>query len=286
MLKDKNFFIFDMDGTIYLGESALPNAVNFIGKINKDKKIIFFTNNASKNTEYYLEKLKKLGFPGNIQVLSSADVLIKFLKNHRQGKKIYLLGTPHLESMFMQENIDLIVGDGVLDVPPIKNNVNSDLRAVGDVSPYNTPDIVVTSFDTTLTYDKLERACTFIRNGAEWLTTHPDINCPVENGGYIPDCGAINALISVSTGQPLPKAFGKPYGEVIDMIEEIYNEKRENMAMFGDRLYTDIALGKKNGVTAVLLLTGEGTLEDVRELPDDLKPDFIFKDLFECEKYF
>jgi len=262
MLKDKTFYIFDMDGTIYLGESPLPNAVNFIEQISKDKKIIFFTNNASKNTAYYLEKLKNLGFPENIQVLTSADVLIKFLKNHRQGKKIYLLGTPHLENMFIQAGIDL-------------TNLSEDK-----------PDIVVTSFDTTLTYDKLERACTLIRNGAEWLTTHPDINCPVENGGYIPDCGAINALISVSTGEPLPKAFGKPYGEVIDMIEEIYGEKRENMAMFGDRLYTDIALGKKNGVTAVLLLTGEGTLEDAQELPEDLKPDFIFKDLFECEKYF
>jgi len=266
MLQDKTFFIFDMDGTIYLGESPLPNAVDFIEKLNmdSDKKLIFFTNNASKNTAYYLEKLKKLGFPDNIEVLTSADVLIKFLKAHRTGKKIYLLGTPYLESMFAEEGIELVTG--ISDTPDI-------------------PDIVVTSFDTTLTYDKLERACTFIRHGAEWLTTHPDINCPIENGGYIPDCGAINALISVSTGEPLPKAFGKPSGEVIDMLEEIYGVKRKDMAMFGDRLYTDIALGKQNGVTAVLLLTGEATLEDAGELPKDLQPDFIFRDLFECEEY-
>ena len=308
-LKDKKFFIFDMDGTIYLGESPLPNAINFIEKINKNKRLIFFTNNASKNPAYYLEKLKNLGFPEDIQVLTSADVLIKFLKNHRKGKKIYLLGTPYLESMFRQSGIN-IVGRDASGAPdnsnPIvgadsisahqqnqhKSQVDScqqnQCKSWADIesAPTDCPDIVVTSFDTTLTYDKLERACTFIRNGAEWLTTHPDINCPVENGGYIPDCGAINALISVSTGKPLPKAFGKPYGEVIDMIEEIYGEKRQNMAMFGDRLYTDIALGKKNGVTAVLLLTGEGTLEDAQELPEDLKPDFIFKDLFECERYF
>ena len=259
-LKSKNFYIFDMDGTIYLEYTPLPNAIDLITKINdkKDKHIIYFTNNASKNPAYYLDKLNKIGFPASKeQILTSADVLIKFLKSHRQNKKIYLLGTPYLEDMFKQNNICLT---------------------------QENPDIVVTSFDTTLTYDKLEKACTYIRNGTEWLTTHPDINCPVENG-YIPDCGAINELIRVSTGKPLPKAFGKPYGEVVDMIEEIYGEKRENMAMFGDRLYTDIALGKKNNMTAVLLLTGEATLDEALNLPDDLQPDIIFNNLFEAEQY-
>ena len=259
-LKNKTFFIFDMDGTIYLGENPLPNAVDLIAKINNhtNKRMIYFTNNASKDPCYYLEKLNKLGFPASKeQILTSADVLIKFLKSHRQNKSIYLVGTPYLENMFKANNINLT---------------------------YDTPDIVVTSFDTTLTYNKLERACTYIRNGAEWLTTHPDINCPVEYG-YIPDCGAINELIRVSAGKPLPKAFGKPYGEVIDMIEEIYGESRKNMAIFGDRLYTDIALGKKNDMTAVLLLTGEGTLEEALNLPQDLQPDMIFENLFEAEKY-
>ncbi|MCL1857621.1 MAG: HAD-IIA family hydrolase [Oscillospiraceae bacterium] len=259
-LKSKSFFIFDMDGTIYLEESPLPNAIDLIAKINNcsNKRMIYFTNNASKNPAYYLEKLNRLGFPASKdQILTSADVLIKFLKSHRADKNIYLLGTPYLEDMFKSFDINLTV---------------------------NVPDIVVTSFDTTLTYDKLERACTYIRNGAEWLTTHPDINCPVENG-YIPDCGAINELIRVSTGKPLPKAFGKPYGEVIEMIEEIYSENRENMAILGDRLYTDIALGKKNNMTAVLLLTGEATLEEAINLPEDLRPDIIFEDLFAAEKY-
>jgi len=252
MLKDKRFLIFDMDGTIYLGDTALPNAVNFIEKINADRRVIFFTNNASKNQDYYYAKLKKLGFPEDIQVLTSADVLIKFLKNHRRDKRVYLLGTLELESMFRREDINLSADN---------------------------PDIVVSSFDTTLTYDRLERACTFIRNGAEWLTTHPDINCPIENGGYIPDCGAINALISVSTGEPLPKAFGKPHGEVIDMIEEIYAAKRENMAMFGDRLYTDIACGNRAGIDTALVLSGEGKRGDI-----DIslhKPTYVFEHIGE-----
>ncbi|MCL2095548.1 MAG: HAD-IIA family hydrolase [Oscillospiraceae bacterium] len=260
MLKNKKIFVFDMDGTIYLGEKILPNAVELISKINsgKNKRIVYFTNNASKNPAHYLEKLNRLGFDASEnQILTSADILIKFLKLHRKNKKIYLLGTPELKEMFEQNGITL----------------TSD-----------TPDITVTSFDTTLTYDKLAEACNYIRNGCEWLTTHPDINCPVENG-YIPDCGAINELIRASTGRELPKAFGKPSGEVVKSLEEIYSEKRENMVIFGDRLYTDIALGKKNGMTAVLLLTGEATLEEALALPEDLRPDIICKDLSEAEKY-
>ena len=268
-LKNKDFFIFDMDGTIYLDENPLPNAVNFINKISEDKnkRHIFFTNNASKNPSYYLDKLNRLGFTSSKeQILTSADVTIRFLKTHRKGKNVFLLGTPYLESMFKANDIELF---------------DCSLYEKSDMSKM--PDIVITSFDTTLVYDRLERACTYIRNGVEWLTTHPDINCPVEYG-YIPDCGAINELISTSTGKPLPKAFGKPYGEVLDMIEEIYNEKRENMVMFGDRLYTDIALGKKNNMMAVLLLTGEAKLDEAISLPEELQPDIIFKDLFEAEQ--
>ena len=259
-LRESSFYIFDMDGTIYLDYTPLPNAVELIAKINADsgRRLIYFTNNASKDPGYYRGKLGRLGFGASDgQVLTSADVLLKYLKSHEAGKSVYLLGTPYLEGMFRCAGIELTTG---------------------------TPDIVVTSFDTTLTYAKLERACAYIRGGALWLTTHPDINCPVE-GGYIPDCGAINELIRASTGEPLPKAFGKPCGEVVDMIEEIYKVGRGAMAVFGDRLYTDIALGKKNGMTAVLLLTGEASLGEALALPFELRPDVIFDDLYEAEAY-
>ena len=273
-LKNKTLFIFDMDGTIYLDDKPLPGAMEFIEKIKSDasKKYVYFTNNASKDPLTYINKLKKIGFPTEISdiadtsnisaVLTSADVLIKYLKLYRPNKSVYLLGTSYLEAMFRDSGIDLFYPEE-------------------DASP----DIVVSSFDTSLTYFKLERACTYIRNGAEWLTTHPDINCPVE-GGYIPDCGAINELIKSSTDKPLPKAFGKPYGEVVEMLEEIYKISRNEMVIFGDRLYTDIALGKTNGMLAVLLLTGEASLEDTQTLADNLQPDLIFDNFNEIYRQF
>ena len=276
-LKDKTLFIFDMDGTIYLEDKPLPYAIDFIEKIKNDvsKKYVYFTNNASKDPQTYIGKLKKIGFPadttdtGTSAVLTSADVLIKFLKLYRQNKNIYLLGTPLLEDMFRYNGINLFYPDENIGYAQINQLL---------------PDIVVSSFDTSLTYAKLERACTYIRNGSEWLTTHPDINCPVEDG-YIPDCGAINELIKSSTGKSLPKTFGKPYGEVVEMLEEIYQTDRKNMVMFGDRLYTDIALGKNNGMLAVLLLTGEASFKDAVALPYDLQPDLIFNDFKEIYKY-
>ena len=128
-LKNKRLFIFDMDGTIYLEDKTLPNAVDLIARINnhENKRMIYFTNNASKNPAYYLDKLNLLGFPASKeQILTSADVLIKFLKSHRKNKTIYLLGTPYLEDMFIQHGITLVrdsVGDGVLDVPPKNQHI-------------------------------------------------------------------------------------------------------------------------------------------------------------------
>ena len=124
-------------------------------------------------------------------------------------------------------------------------------------------DIVITSFDTSLTYQKLDDACRLIREGAEYLSTHPDFNCPTETG-FMPDSGAIAALVTASTGK-VPTYFGKPYRETIEMICEATGMQPAEMCIFGDRLYTDIAVGKRHGVTAVLVLSGESTLEDVEK---------------------
>ena len=143
-------------------------------------------------------------------------------------------------------------------------------------------DVVITSFDTSLTYEKLNIACRLIRNGAEYLSTHPDFNCPTEDG-FIPDSGAIAALVTASTGVT-PTYFGKPYKETIEMIVEATGYSTEDICIFGDRLYTDIALGKSFDVTSCLVLSGETKQSDVDIAEEKDKPDFVFNSLDDVNK--
>ena len=259
-IADKKLYIFDMDGTIYLGGRVFDFAVKFIENLRASgRRVLFFTNNASHTTEFYYSKLARLGFsPREGEIMTSGDVTIEYLKSHRAGKSVYLIGTDELVEDFKNRGIDLV-----------------------DESAESC-DVVVSSFDTTLTYKKLDAACRLIRNGAEYLSTHPDFNCPVENG-FIPDSGAIAAFITASTGK-VPTYFGKPYKETVEMIEEVCGVSRSDMVIFGDRLYTDIALGKKHGVCAALVLSGETTEGDVEAATVAEKPDFVFGSLDDVNK--
>ena len=259
-IADKKLYIFDMDGTIYLGGIVFDFAIKFINNLRASgRRVLFFTNNASHTTEFYYSKLERLGFsPREGEIMTSGDVTVEYLKIHRANKSVYLIGTDELVEDFKRRGIKLV-----------------------DESAERC-DIVVSSFDTTLTYEKLNAACRFVRNGAEYLSTHPDFNCPVENG-FIPDSGAIAAFITASTGK-VPTYFGKPYKETVEMIEEVCGVTRNDMVIFGDRLYTDIALGKKHGVCAVLVLSGETLPEDVEAASDAEKPDFVFDSLDDVNK--
>ncbi len=255
ILASKKLYIFDQDGTIYLGGNVFGCAVKFIEYLRASgKRVLFFTNNASHNPKFYFDKLTRLGFsPSREEILTAGDVTVEFLKRHRAGKSVYLVGTPELEEQFRESGIAL--------------------AASTDASAH----IVVTSFDTTLTYEKLEAACRFIRGGAEYLCTHPDFNCPTADG-FIPDSGAIAALVTASTGVS-PTYLGKPYATTVDMICEVTGVDKSDMCIFGDRLYTDIALGKRHGVTSVLVLSGETKMSDVDASDEKDRPDFVFADL-------
>jgi len=246
LLKDKKYFILDMDGTFYLGNRLLEGSLDFIRQVEKTGRgFLFFTNNSSKNSGVYAEKLAGMGLTiDKSRVVTSGMVTARYLKTRWEKPKVYLLGTPMLEEDFKARGI-VLTGDG--------------------------PDAVVAGFDTTIDYEKLSLACTLIRKGVPFIATHPDLNCPTEDG-FIPDCGAICAFITASTGVK-PKYLGKPYTETLDFILEYLNCTREDIVFVGDRLYTDIAIGARHGVFSVLVLTGETRPEDLAA--SDIKPTLV-----------
>lgn len=258
LLEKIGLFVLDMDGTFYLGNHVIEGAIDFVRYVEKQgRRVLFFTNNSSQTPKVYMERLARMGCPvTREQIMTSGDVAIAYLKEKYGGKSVYLVGTDALGESFLEEGICL--------------------WKEGD----RKPDIVVVGFDTTLTYEKLCRACAFIRGGALFLATHLDLNCPTEHG-FIPDCGSLCAAITASTGAE-PKYLGKPFREAVDMVLVKTGEERERVAFVGDRLYTDVATGVNHGAWGFLVLTGETREEDLEK--SQIKPDAVFKSLGEMKE--
>lgn len=256
LLDNKKLFVLDMDGTFYLGDHLIEGSLDFIRRLGETgRRYMFFTNNSSRTLDFYVRKLAKMGCEaGEGSVVTSGDVTIEYLHRNYPSAGVYLLGTELLHKSFYNAGIKLVE---------------------------DKPDIVVVGFDTTLSYDRVSKACRFIRDGAVFLATHPDFNCPTEEG-FIPDCGSMCAMITASTGA-FPKYLGKPYPETIEMIKTITGVDTGEMAFVGDRLYTDIAIGVKNGVTAILVFSGETKPGDIEG--SQIIPDLAFSSLGELAEY-
>ncbi len=241
-------FALDMDGTIYLGEKWIDGAQDFLQKIiDSGREYVFLTNNSSKNAAVYVEKLHRMGLETDeSRVVTSGQATIYYLQKHFQGKKVFLLGNPLLQREFEQAGIML---------------------------EDEHPDVVVTAFDTSLDYQKMCKVCDHVRSGLPYLATHPDYNCPTETG-FIPDAGAIHAFIHASAFRYPDRIIGKPNGDIIEYLTTRVSREREQVAMVGDRLYTDIAAGRNNGLKSILVLSGEATLHDA--LASEVKPHLIF----------
>lgn len=242
-------FALDMDGTIYLGEKWIDGAVEFLKRIEQSgRSYVFLTNNSSKNPAVYVEKLHRMGLDvGEDKIITSAQATICYLQEHFSGKKVFLLGNPVLCEEFEQDGISL-----------------DDEK----------PDVVVTAFDTSLNYDKMCKVCDFVREGLPFIATHPDYNCPTETG-FIPDIGAIHAFIHASAGRYPDCIIGKPNSFIVDYLVKRTGVPKEEIAMVGDRLYTDIAAGVNNGLKSILVLSGEAGYSEVKE--SEVVPHLIFE---------
>ena len=250
-------FVLDMDGTIYLGDRLFPYTRDFLRAVERSgREYCFFTNNSSKNREAYIEKLRGMGIEVPPErMLISNGVILKWLLENRPGKRAYVVGTEPLIEDFRRAGVEL-----------------SD----------SGPDYVVLGFDTSLTYEKISKACHFIRNGAEVFGVNPDWNCPVE-GGFIPDCGSIAALVRASTGVQC-EFFGKPSRHTLHYILEQSGRRPQEVAVVGDRLYTDIAVAAGSEVTSVLVMSGETTPEMLAG--SEIKPDIVAENIGELGEYF
>lgn len=257
IIKKTDLFALDMDGTIYLGERWIEGAVDFLDKVKSaGKSFIFLTNNSSKNPDVYVDKLHRMGFDASKDIIeTSGQASSDFLKKNHPGEKVFLLGNEMLADEFRDDGIEL-VKEGA--------------------------QVVVTAFDTTLDYDKMCRVCDYVRAGLPYIETHPDFNCPTETG-FIPDAGSIQAFIKASTGRDPDVIIGKPYGYIIDHMLERTGADKERTAMIGDRLYTDVAAGVNNGLTGILVLSGEAGIKDIDT--SDVRPDLIFSSLKEMIPY-
>lgn len=260
-LKNIKCFLFDMDGTINLGMELIPGMEGFFDKLKEaGRKYYLVTNNSSKDHGHYVRKMSAMGVPvTENEVLISSDALVATLKHTKPQARLFVLGTPELKTVIKRGGFTL----------------TSRLE--------EETDYVVVGFDQTLTYETLTIACRLIDRGVPYIATHPDVRCPIEGGEYIPDTGAFLSCIKTATGKDPEYITGKPYRYMVDAVMDRTGLKKEEIAMVGDRLMTDIRFGTDNGILSVLVLTGEATLEDVEK--GSVKPDIILPHAREILKY-
>ncbi len=244
---DADLFLFDLDGTVYLGNQPIEGAIDTLKALTAmGKRVCFLTNNSSKDKREYVKKLTAMGYPVDLfQIITSTMAAIQFLHTRRPSKSVYPIGTPTFIKSLEEENI------------PISDDA----------------DIVLLAFDTSLTYDKLWHANVLLDKGREFIATHPDTVCPSDVGD-MPDVGALMALFECSCGRAPSVICGKPYSPMAEIIGHLFDIPKEKIVMIGDRLYTDILFGVNNGYQSVLVLSGETTREMLNA--SGIKPTYVF----------
>nr|WP_162990670.1 GNAT family N-acetyltransferase/HAD family hydrolase [Maliibacterium massiliense] len=247
-LQDIRCFVLDMDGTVYLSDDILPGALHFMQVLKaQGRRGLFLTNNSSRSAAHYIQKLAGMGIAITPEdIMTSGQAAAQYLAAHYAGRRVFVMGNAHLKEEVRAYDVHVVEED---------------------------PDLVLLGFDTTMTYARMARMCDFVRAGLPYIATHPDFNCPVK-GGFVPDIGAMMALIEASTGRKADVIIGKPNSEIVRLIMARTGLAKEQIAVVGDRLYTDIATGKNAGLLSILVLTGETKLADLPA--SEVQPDLVF----------
>jgi len=258
-LSNINLFLFDMDGTLYLGDILFDFTKELLDKIRKaGKKYLFMTNNSSKSVADYVKKLARLGIEATEEdFITSSQATAYYLKLHHKDARLYVCGTNSLKEELRKE------GFMVTEV----------LEEV---------DCIVMGFDTELTFKKLEDVSRLLlTRELPYIATNPDYVCPTEFGS-VPDCGSVCDMIYNAT-RKRPVVIGKPTALMPQLAMQKWGYEKEETAVFGDRIYTDIKSGLNAGTVAVLVMSGE-TTQEVLDASEE-KPHLVLKDCSEVIPY-
>ncbi len=231
----------DMDGTIYLGSKLFPWTKGFLQKLT-DNGIgySFLTNNPTRSLDDYVKKLAGMGIEATREeVYTTAVATIDYIKTHfPDAKRLFVLGTPSMIGEFEAAGFEMCADDAA-----------------------DRPDVLVVAFDTTLVYPRLCRAAWWASQGVPYIATNPDRVCPTDQPVILVDCGSICACIEHATGRQPDIVIGKPNPDMLRGIMDRYGYRPEEIAMCGDRIYTDVAMARNAGALGVLVLSGETTLD-------------------------
>ncbi len=254
-LKKKRLYLLDMDGTIYNENQIFDGTLEFLEEIKRrGGEYIFITNNSSKSVEDYVKKVRDMGIQADVEnFYTSSQATAMYIQENYPGQVVYCMGTRSLVEELRGEGIEVVT--------------EPDHRAT----------VVLIGFDTENTSEKIRNTCIMLGRDVAYLATNPDLVCPV-SFGYIPDCGSMSIMLKNATGKE-PFFIGKPEPIMVNCVLKKQNRRPEEAVIVGDRLYTDIKTGVNAKVDTICVLSGEATMEDIRE--GEVKPDYIFQSVKE-----
>jgi len=253
-------FIFDLDGTVYRSNTLIPGADGVIRLLRESgRKVVFLSNKPIQTREDYASKLTRLGIPTQPdEVINSTFVMINYLGKNAPQARLFVVGEiPFIEEL---KRAGFIITDDPKEI-----------------------DCVVVAFDRTFDYRKLNIAFQAIKLGARFVATNPDRTCPVE-GGEIPDCAGMIAAIEAVTEKKVEVVVGKPSPIMMQAALEVLGLKPEDCILIGDRLETDIKMGKESGIATGIVLTGVTNEETLKASKgSSIQPDFVFQSIADVQ---
>ena len=253
VVANTKLYLFDMDGTLYLGDRLYSFTRDLLDAIRENgAKYLFVTNNSSKSVVDYVKKLERLGISAACEdFMTSSQAAAYYLKKHYSGKTLYFCGTQSLKQELMDEGF----------------TVSEDISKT---------ECIVMGFDTELTFQKLHDVSYLLLTQPDipYIATNPDLVCPTEFGS-VPDCGSVCQMIYNATGKS-PFVIGKPSAMMPELAMDKMGVTKEQTCVIGDRIYTDVQSGLNAGATAILVMSGETTPEILAQSPD--KPHLVLQD--------